>query len=77
MQMSHIIVLNIAENECNIGQFLKQIFINIVVWQTFFCSQQVVYKWKLNKDFSQWAFTCSNSTIETLEQGAKHVQSYQ
>ena len=24
---------------------------------------------------SQWAFTCSNVTIETLEQGVKYVQS--
>ena len=75
--MSHIIVLNNTENECNIGQFPKEVFINIVVWETFSCSQQVVYKWKLNIYFSQWAFTCSNSTIETLEQGVKYVQSYQ
>ena len=26
---------------------------------------------------SQQTFTCSNSTIETLEKGVKHVQSYQ
>ena len=75
--MIHIIVLNNAANECNLGQFLKQIFINIIVWETFSCSQQVVYKWKLNKDFSQQAFICSNSTIEALEQGVKHVQSHQ
>ena len=25
---------------------------------------------------SQWAFTCSKLTIETLEQGVKYVQSY-
>ena len=75
--MSHMIVLNNTENECNIGQFPKQISINIVVWEAFSCSQQVVYKWKLNKDFSQWAFTCSKSIIGTLEQGANHVQSYQ
>ena len=75
--MIHILVLNNAENECNIGQFPKQNFINIVVWEMFSCSQQVVYKWKLNKDFSQWALTCSKPTIETLEQGAKHVESYQ
>ena len=75
--MSHIIVLSNAENECNIGQFPKQIFINIVIWETFSCSQQLVFKWKLNKDFSQWAFIYSKSTIETLEQDEKHVQSYQ
>ena len=75
--MIHILVLNNAENECDIGQFPKQNFINIVVWETFSCSQQEVYKWKLNRDFSQWALTCSKSTIETLEQGAKHVESYQ
>ena len=75
--MSHIIVLNNAESECNIGQFPKQIFISIVVWEAFSCSQQVVYKWKLNQDFSQWGFTCSKPTIETLKQGAKDDQSYQ
>ena len=25
--------------------------------------------------YSQWAFTCSNLTIETLEQGVKYAQS--
>ena len=74
--MSRVVVLNIAENECNIGQFPKQIFINIVVWETVSCSQEVVYECKLNKNLSKWAFTCSYSTIETLEQDAKHVQSY-
>ena len=29
----------------------------------------------LNKTTSQPAFTCSKSTIETLEQGVKYVQS--
>ena len=76
-QMSHVIVLNNAESECNRGQCPKQIFINIVVSEMFSCSQQVVYKWKPNKDFYQWELTCSNSTIKTLEQGAKNVQSYQ
>ena len=28
-----------------------------------------------NKSISQPAFTCSKLTIETLEQGVKHVQS--
>ena len=74
--MSHINVLNNAENEYNIRQFPKKIFINDAVWETFSCSQQVVYKWKLNKYFSQWEFTCSNSTKETLERDAKHVNKY-
>ena len=74
--MSHIIVQHNTENECNIGHFPKQIFVNIVVWETFSCSQQVICKWNINKDFSQWTFICSKSTIEILEQGAKQVQSY-
>ena len=28
-------------------------------------------------DGNQSAFTCSKSTVETLEQGVKYVQSYQ
>ena len=29
----------------------------------------------IKKVISQWAFTCSKLTIETLEQGVKYVQS--
>ena len=28
-----------------------------------------------NHALTQWAFTCSNLTIETVEQGVKYVQS--
>ena len=35
------------------------------------------YQYQGNQYYAQLTFTCSNSTIETLEKGVQYVQSYQ
>ena len=54
----------------NIMQFdhMLQIFFNYSYWYTSLPTRII-------ESSSHWAFTCSKSTIETVEQGVKSVQS--
>ena len=63
VQHIHILTLKFHPNFCFLV-FLKRIPIGTLIW-----------KLARPKTFAQLTFTCSKSTIETLEKGMKYVQS--
>ena len=73
--MAACLYLQILKWNCSSLKFFIQvtvfvIYLKIVFFKGFDNSFQ-----QSQKSLSQWIFTCSELTIETLEQGVKYVQS--